>query len=295
MSAVGRRFLPIDRNSAKGLLDPRTTMERRERTTDRTALLEDQLKRSAHDLSAAVRRERERSQELEIALEQLRTYAVDIRRAYLDQRRKREQLERSYSDTVTRLVLASSLRDAETGRHIQRISHYSRLTAEHLGLPARLQQMIFLAAPLHDVGKIGVSDTILQRPGPLNAQERVQMQAHALLGAQLLEGSSSEVIRCAAEIARTHHERWDGSGYPAGLEREEIPIEGRIVMLADQYDALRSRRPYKLALSHAEAGDILLHGDGRTMPEHFDPKLLKLFGEIHREFDEVYRFLADEF
>lgn len=260
---------------------------------DRTALLERQLELFAHDLSESVRRERQRADELEIAVDQLRVYNADVRRAYLDQRKKTEQLERSYSDTVTGLVRASSLRDAETGQHVERLSHYARLIGEKLGLPPRMQSMLFRAAPLHDIGKIGVPDSILLKPGPLEGDERRAMEAHALLGSQLLVGSSSEVIRCAAEIARTHHERWDGSGYPAGLVGDEIPLTGRIVMLGDQYDALRSERPYKTPLSHEQTIRILLNGDGRTAPEHFDPQLLQLFSEVHEEFDEIYRFLRE--
>jgi putative two-component system response regulator len=129
---------------------------------------------------------------------------------------------------------------------------------------------------------------VLGKQGPLSEEEWEAIKQHPLLGASLLSGSASPLLEMAKEVALTHHERWDGSGYPCGLKGQQIPITGRIVMLCDLYDALRSRRPYKPAFSHPKALDIMLNGNDRTKPTHFDPSLLEVFREMHQEFDEVY-------
>lgn len=209
------------------------------------------------------------------------------------ERRRSQELEEAYYDTVLRLTKASAYKDRETGAHIQRVSYYARILARQLGWPDEDQELIFRAAPMHDVGKIAIPDDLIRKRGSLEGGDRLVMESHTLIGASLLEGSNSRLLDMAREIALTHHERWDGSGYPHGLIGEQIPIAGRIVMLSDHYDALRSRRSYKKGFEHESTYRILLEGDGRTRPSHFDPKLLEIFAVVHREFEAVFEQYKD--
>ena len=202
-------------------------------------------------------------------------------------------LETAYEEALDLLADAAEYKDPETGDHIKRIGAYSRLMAVELGWPAERQTMIELAAPMHDVGKIGTPDAVLLKPGKLDADEVVVMKQHAEIGHSILSRSDHPVMRCAASIAWSHHERWDGGGYPRGLKGDEIPVEARIVALADVYDALRSERPYKPAFDHEKTLRIMLDGDGRTMPEHFDPALHKIFRANSGAFAQVFDRLAD--
>ncbi len=204
-----------------------------------------------------------------------------------------EDLESAYRESLDLLALAAEYKDPETGSHIRRIGAYSRFMASELGWPAKRQEFIELAAPLHDVGKIGTADAVLLKTGKLSPGEVVVMKEHAEIGHRILSRSQHPVLRMAANIAWCHHERWDGSGYPRGLEGEEIPIEARIVAVADIYDALRSERPYKPAFEHQKARAIMLDGDGRTRPEHFDPGLLEIFRAKSEEFARLFDRLAD--
>jgi len=146
---------------------------------------------------------------------------------------------------------------------------------------------------MHDIGKLGVPDAVLHKEGALDGREWEMMKRHCAFGASLLKGSASPLLETAREIALTHHERWDGTGYPQGLRGEEIPISGRIVMLVDQYDALRSQRCYKPPFDHETTRRILLEGDNRTRPEHFDPRLLDAFSALHRELKAIYGRISD--
>ncbi len=247
-----------------------------------------QLALYAKDLKELLTREQGKSRTLESTNRQLQAYARDLKAAWQAQEQKTRELEKAYADTVVRLTLASRYKDDETGAHIRRVSHYSKTLALVVGLDEDDAQLIFDAAPMHDVGKVGIPDMIMQKRGPLDEREWAVVKQHPVFGANLLAGSPSLLLETAREIAFTHHERWDGSGYPRGLRGEAIPLGGRLVMLGDTYDALRSRRPYKPALSHEETCRIMLDGNDRTQPRHFDPALLEAFREMHREFDRIF-------
>ncbi|MGE0827519.1 MAG: HD-GYP domain-containing protein [Candidatus Binatia bacterium] len=252
-----------------------------------------QLSLYASDLRRVWSREREKAQALHAANLQLEAFAKDLKIAYEAEKRKSRELEHAHYESLLRLTRAMRYKDDESAAHIERISHYSQLIALHLGLSEQEAYLISAAAPMHDVGKIGVPDEILLKKGPLTPDEWEVMKKHAGLGASLLKGTPSPLLEMAGQIALTHHERWDGSGYPQGIQREDIPLVGRIVMLADQYDALRSARPYKAAFSHEQTCEIILNGDGRTLPHHFDPQLLDAFRDLREELRMIYGHLCD--
>jgi response regulator RpfG family c-di-GMP phosphodiesterase len=178
--------------------------------------------------------------------------------------------------TVYRLAAAVERRDGETHAHTLRVGRAASMLAEAIGLSEREVEMIKLAAPLHDIGKVGVPDAILSKPGPLTEEEWVEMRAHAHLGHQILQGSECEVLRLASEIALTHHEWWDGAGYPCGLEEEQIPLAGRLTAVTDAFDAMTHGRPYKPAWSIEEGLAELSLSAG----VQFDPWLVEAFSEL---------------
>jgi len=176
-------------------------------------------------------------------------------------------------ETVIRLSKAAEYRDPETGAHILRMAHYSELIARGMGLSKEDQELLLEAAPMHDIGKVGVSDNILLKPGRLTPQEFELMKQHAAYGYDILQDSSSQVLQAGAAIALGHHEKYDGSGYPNGLSGQAIPIFSRIVAVADVFDALTSERPYKRAWSLEQAAEHIKAGAGK----HFDPKCVAVF------------------
>lgn len=198
------------------------------------------------------------------------------------------EITRMSHEIIERLTSAAEMRDAETGLHITRIGLYAKRIAEAMGLDDDFVETIAVASTMHDIGKIGITDSILLKPGKLSEDEFNAIKEHTSIGERILQGSSHRMLQMGAEIAATHHERWDGSGYPYGLHGEAIPLTGRIVMLADQYDAIRNQRIYKAAIDHETTCRIILHGDGRTAPQHFDPKILDIFREIKDDFVEIY-------
>ena len=192
------------------------------------------------------------------------------------EQRVRERTAELYDtrlEIVRRLGRAAEFRDNETGMHIIRMSKISALIGHGYGLDVEQCEMLLNASPMHDIGKIGIPDHVLLKPGKLNPEEWEIMKTHARIGADILAGHESEILEMARVIALTHHEKWDGSGYPQGLAGEDIPLPGRIVALADVFDALTSVRPYKKAWDVAAAVDYLNQNSGR----HFDPSLVKVF------------------
>ncbi|MDU9400388.1 two-component system response regulator [Pseudomonas sp. zfem003] len=184
-----------------------------------------------------------------------------------------DELKRTRLEIVQRLGLAAEYKDNETGLHVIRMSHYSRILARALGWSEADCDDLLNAAPMHDVGKIGIPDAVLRKPGKLDADEWAVMRQHVSIGAKIIGEHPSGLLRMAQRIALTHHEKWDGSGYPNGLAGEGIPIEGRIVAIADVFDALTSERPYKQAWPVEEAVAFLREQSG----QHFDPDLVELF------------------
>lgn len=184
-----------------------------------------------------------------------------------------EELHETRLQIVHRLGLASEYKDNETGLHVIRMSHYTYVLARAAGYGEREADDLLNAAPMHDVGKIGIPDAILQKNGKLDDAEWAVMRRHAQIGADIIGEHDSGLLKTARTIALTHHEKWDGSGYPKGLKGEEIPLAGRIVAIADVFDALTSVRPYKPAWPVEEAISLLRRESGR----HFDPELVELF------------------
>lgn len=193
-------------------------------------------------------------------------------------------------ETVVRLSKAAEYRDPETGAHILRMAHYSALIARGLGLPPSEQELLLDAAPMHDIGKVGIADHILLKPGRLTPEEFEIMKQHAIFGFEILKGSSSRVLQAGAEIARAHHEKYDGSGYPRALKGEDIPIFSRIVAVADVFDALTSERPYKKAWSLEQASEFLKTHSGT----HFDPACVASFFEHWPEVLEIRQRFQDD-
>lgn len=200
-------------------------------------------------------------------------------------------IEDAFNYTMDALARASEANDEDTGSHIVRINEYSRALAIELGMDKEFVRNIHYSAQMHDVGKIHVSPAILKKPGKLTDQEFRIMQAHPAYGAKIL--GNAPHLEMAVEIARYHHEKYNGKGYPHGISGEKIPISARIVAISDVYDALRQKRVYKPAFSHTKAIEIITKGDGRTSPEEFDPNVLAAFKRIESQMAKIFDSLQD--
>ncbi|MCL2912486.1 two-component system response regulator [Shewanella corallii] len=211
--------------------------------------------------------------------------------ALYDQKRLLEQqvkertaeLERTRFEIIRRLGRAAEYKDNETGLHVVRMSHYARLLAKQAGLPEAFCELLYNAAPMHDIGKIGTPDAVLKKPGKLDDEEWLVMREHVVIGAEIIGEHSDPLLTMARTIALTHHEKWDGSGYPNGLVGEAIPLEGRLVAIADVFDALTSVRPYKTAWTPQQAMEMLKEQSGT----HFDPDLVEHFEAILPEVERI--------
>jgi len=221
-----------------------------------------------------------------------RSKKLGDRAAWLAQevRRATTEIARREQETILRLTRATEHRDKETKNHIVRMGHYAKLLAKAIGLSEERQELLFLAAPMHDIGKVAVPDRILLKEGKLTPEEWDIMKSHARAGYEILKDSDSPLIQLGAEIAISHHEKWDGSGYPKGLLGEAIPLSGRICAISDVFDALLSIRPYKPAWRLPDVIEQLRRGRGG----HFDPVLVDAFLDIMVEIQEVRRQFRDE-
>ncbi|TAM58679.1 response regulator [bacterium] len=218
-----------------------------------------------------------------LALRQSQRHLAD-RAAWLAEevRRATEQVHARERETIIRLSHLAEYRDDDTAQHTVRMAHYCAVVARNLAFSEQEQELLLLASPLHDIGKVGIPDRILLKPGKLAPQEWEVMKRHTEIGAAILADSTSDILRMAASIALSHHEKFDGSGYPKGLKGEQIPIEGRICAISDVFDALTSKRPYKEAWPVERALRTIDESDG----SHFDPRIVRAFKQ---GFDEIMK------
>ena len=246
----------------------------------------DQLKKYARDLTEVYKSEKQKRKELDAANRQLAKYADDLNSAVLELKAANQEIQEAYLDTIYRLVPAAEYKDEDTGDHIVRMSRYAALIAEKIGLPDRDVQNILYAAPMHDIGKVGIPDSILMKPGKLTDEEFDFMKTHTTIGAKILADSKAAILKIAEQIALSHHEKWNGKGYPQGLSGDEIPLFGRIVGLADVFDALTSKRPYKDSFPVEVAIGIIKKESG----QHFDPDVVDVFLE---NIDEILKINSE--
>jgi ribonuclease P protein subunit RPR2 len=229
---------------------------------------DEQLRSRIDELEVELALRVEEAEEKEL---QLQRYAADLRETFMQERTRSAQLRRSYMLTVRALASAVEARDAYTGRHAERVADYGLALADVYGMRLGDEPEIEFGFLLHDVGKVAVPDAILFKPGPLTAAERLVMQQHPVTGSEIVR--EIEFLGAARDVIRSHHERWDGSGYPDGLTGEDIPISARVFAVADTLDALTTRRPYREASSIADARAIIEAGRGT----HFDPDVIVAF------------------
>ncbi len=218
-----------------------------------------------------------REREAAAHAEQLERYAADLRETFKDERERSRQLRRSYMATVRALSNAVEARDYYTGKHAERVARYAIEIARALGvagLGGTESSEIEFGFLLHDIGKVAMPDAILFKPGALTDEERTLMARHPVVGAEIMDGI--EFLEEAAKVVRSHHERWDGTGYPDGLAAEEIPLSARVFAVADVLDALTTDRPYRPRMDLAEARQLIVDSAG----SHFDPQVVEAFGEV---------------
>ncbi len=215
---------------------------------------------------------------------------IELKKAVERLEQADKEVRRSREETIRRLARAAEFRDSETGDHIDRISRYSTVLAKRYGLTENECELLRMASPMHDVGKLGTPDAILLKPGRLTPAEFEIMERHTEIGYRILAGSRSELLDLAAIIALTHHERYDGSGYPKGLSGEDIPIQGRIVAIADVFDALTSERVYKAPIPVDQSVEMMRAERGH----HFDPVLFDIFLDALPEFTEIRNRYPDQ-
>lgn len=207
----------------------------------------------------------------------------ELRQALAEVHAARRKTHQAHMDTIHRLTVAGEYKDRDTADHVERIGRYSQVVARWMRLPQEMVETIRHAAPMHDVGKLGVPDRILLKPGPLDDEEWVLMRAHTTIGAQILANSTSDVIQMGERIALGHHERWDGKGYPNGVAGEEIPLEARICTVVDVFDAMTVDRPYRKAVPNDDVVEMMVK-DARA---HFDPDVLDAFLDAREEIESV--------
>jgi putative two-component system response regulator len=207
--------------------------------------------------------------------------------------RSQRKLKTSYLDTIYRLTTVAEYKDEASASHIKRVGLCCAHIAKQLGWSDEKVETIKYSSPMHDIGKIAIPSDILLKPGALTREELALVKTHTTIGGKILHGSKSEFLKMAEQIAITHHERWDGTGYPAGIRGEEIPFEGRITAFADQYDALRSIRPYKPPYDYIMAYRIMVEGNERIRPDHFDPQLIQIFKDTSKAFEKIYEHYKD--
>jgi putative two-component system response regulator len=229
---------------------------------------------------------KQKSKGLKAAHQQLERFADDLNKTFSALKAAHQELQEACLDTIHRLVLAAEYKDEDTGCHIVRMAKYSALIAEKLGLPDKEVKNIRYASPMHDVGKVGIPDNILMKPGKLTDEEFDLMKTHTTIGGKILSDSKAEILQMAHQIAMSHHEKWNGKGYPQGLAGNDISLAARIVGLADVFDALTSKRPYKDPFPVKVALDIIKKERG----QHFDPELVDVFIE---NIDEVLEIKAE--
>jgi len=258
LSSIDDRLMAVEVGANDYITKPIDKTELSVRTVSmlRMKAAQDEIKRYQAELEDRVR---VRTEALSLMVENLKQLQQATHHAHLE--------------TIHCLSYAAEYKDEDTAQHIHRMSHYSALLAHGLGLPEREVELILNASPMHDLGKIGIPDAILLKPGKLNPVEWEIMKGHSAIGGRILEQSTAELLQVGAIIALSHHEKWDGGGYPEGLAGEDIPLYGRICAVSDVFDALTTRRPYKEPFSIEKSLSIMKEGRGA----HFDPAILDLF------------------
>ncbi len=209
----------------------------------------------------------------------------DLRHALEEVTRAQREIQAGHLDTIRRLTLAAEYKDHDTAGHIERIGRYSQVVGMAMHLQPGTVDLLLHAAPMHDVGKLGIPDSILLKPGPLDQEERSIMNTHTTIGGQILSGSTSPVIQMGERVALTHHEKWNGGGYPSGLAGEDIPVEARVCSVVDFFDALTMDRPYRKAVPNDKVVEMIREESGTS----FDPSVVDIFLDVRDEIEEIQR------